>query len=331
MRTIISTAILIGGFCFGSLDSNTTKADYEWSNVTVAASFPQGYNNQVFVWGDMMVALNNGTWLSRNGKDWTKTTLPDSGTNSAYLSHVQFNGAIYALGSMTGNYKNFSISTKIRRTRDLENWETVAAKSNLPQRVFYGSVVFGGRIWIVGGYDGKNYLNDVWNSADGVRWERVVAEAPWSPRTKSVFTVFKDEMWLLGGGVIDGETEKNPTSEREVWATKDGKNWRRVQADLNRKWRGTPVVFDGKLWLVGANRGGTFESAVWMTEDGSKWKELSAPWSPRGAVSAWVFGDKLYMTGGKSSHTENGEIKFVYSNDVWAMSRKTGGRNSDDD
>lgn len=307
-------------FCFFSGVDHSAK--YEWKNVTTAAEFPVGYNYPVYVWGNKMVALNNGTWTSQDGKSWKKISLPDSGTNNAYLTHVQFNGAVYALGSMTGNYENFSISTKIKRTRDLETWETVAENSNLPQRIFYGTAVLNNKIWMIGGFDGKNYLNDVWNSADGVHWTQVTSKSPWTPRSVKTLAVFKDEIWLLGGGVIDGGKEINQTSEREVWASKDGKGWRRVQADLDRKWRGTPVVFDGKLWLVGANRGGTFESAVWMTEDGSKWTELSAPWSPRGAVAAWVFGDKLYMTGGKSSHVENGEIKFVYSNDVWVMSRK---------
>jgi hypothetical protein len=93
--------------------------------------------------------------------------------------------------------------------------------------------------------------------------------------------------------------------------------------NATRKLAGTPVVFDGKLWLAGANRGNGFESGMLYTEDGSNWTELKAPWSPRGGVAAWVFGDKLFLTGGKSSHTENGEIKFVYSNDVWALERKS--------
>ncbi len=53
------------------------------------------------------------------------------------------------------------------------------------------------------------------------------------------------------------------------------------------------------------------------------WQELSAPWSARGAVAVWVFDNKLFMTGGKYSFTEKGEITFVYSNDVWALSKKT--------
>ncbi|MBK9156470.1 MAG: hypothetical protein IPM25_20065 [Chloracidobacterium sp.] len=186
-------------------------------------------------------------------------------------------------------------------------------------------MVFDNKMWMLGGFDGSRYHNDVWNSADGVVWQRVTESVEWSPRNISVVTVFQREIWLLGGGVIDGESQTNRTSEREVWRSADGKTWHRVDADLKRKWRGTPVVFDGKLWLVGANRGGTFESAVWVTANGSKWEELAAPWSPRGAVAAWVFENKLFMTGGKSSHEENGEIRFVYSNDVWVMGKTVEG------
>lgn len=322
MFKIFGSAILSLAFCTAFFDKAASADQYAWKSVTDAANYPQGYNYPVFVLGSWMVALNNGAWLSRDGRKWTRTGLPDSGLNSAYQKYVLFNGAIYALGSITGNYEKFSIATRILRTTDLETWETVAERSNIPQRIFYGTAVFNNKIWLAGGFDGSRYHNDVWSSSDGVIWSRVVDAAEWSPRTTTL-VVFKEKLWLLGGGVIDGDRPNDPNSHKELWSSADGKRWTSVKTDLDRKWRGTPVVFDNKLWLVGANRGGTFESAVWVTEDGTSWKELSAPWSPRGAVAAWVVGDRLFMTGGKSSHTENGEIKFVYSNDVWAMTRKT--------
>ena len=315
-----TTFLAVAAFCSGFFTPDAPR--YSWSNVTAAATYPQGYNYPVYSVGGWMVALNNGAWISKDGKKWTKTALPDSGLNSGYQKYVHFNGAIYSLGSMTGSYERFVVSTKILRTKDLNSWETLAEKSNLPQRVFYGVTVFNGKMWMLGGYDGKQYHNDVWNSSDGVHWDRVVENASWSPRNVSVITVFNNRLWLFGGGVIDGQTENNRNSYKEVWVSKDGIVWERVTPDLDKKWGGTPVVFDGRLWLVGMNRGTAFASAVWMTEDGEHWSELTAPWSPRGAVAAWVFDDKLYMTGGKSSHTENGEIKFVYSNDVWAMSKE---------
>lgn len=322
MFELIRIAALFMVCCSSALSCSSPTAEYAWSNVTNKAEYPEGYNYPVFVLGDKMLALNNGAWISTNGKSWTKTDLPETGLNPAYQKYVQFNGAVYALGTMQGNYLDMKMGSKISRTRDGKTWETVAEKSNLPSRIFYGAAVFKDKIWLVGGWDGKNYYNDVWNSADGVNWIRVAETTNWSPRTPSIVTVFKNKIWMMGGGVIDGEKNENPKSYKEIWSSEDGVKWARVDADLDRKWRGNPIVFDDKLWLVGANRGGTFESAVWVSDDGAKWQEHSAPWSPRGAVAVWVYDNKLYLTGGKSSHVENGEIKFVYSNDVWCMTAK---------
>jgi len=174
---------------------------------------------------------------------------------------------------------------------------------------------------LMGGYDGKRYYNDVWNSADGVRWQRVTEHAAWSPRNiGGAGVVFKDRIFLIGGGVIDGERDANPRAGHEIWSSSDGTNWTLVTDRTARGWGGTPVVFDGKLWLVGANRDGNFSGAVMMSADGASWQEESAAWLPRGAATAWVFDEKLYITGGKYSEVVNGEPKFIYRNDVWRMS-----------
>jgi hypothetical protein len=298
---------------------------YEWRRVAEAAAFAPGYNYPVFVSGGEMFAFNGGVWSSKDGRAWTKTELPALDFNSAYQKYVQFDEAVYALGTMRGNYTNFQLTSKITRTRDFKTWETVAEKSNLPARVFYGAAVFKGRIWLVGGWDGKNYHHDVWSSADGVDWRRVAEKTAWSPRIAPRLVVFKDRLWLLGGGVIDGDAKNNPNSENEFWSSADGVAWEQAATGQSKPLGGTPVVYDNRLWLVGANRGdGDFSSAVYVSEDGRNWSRQSAPWSPRGGVSVWVFDGRLWMTGGKYSFSENGAIRFVYSNDVWTMGR--GGR-----
>ena len=318
----ITLFIAFGSAVFGC---HAKSSGYVWNEVTSKAAYPPGYNYPVFVMNGEMRALTNGGWVSKDGKNWMQTNLPTVGLNSAYQKYVQFKDAIYALGAMRGNYLNMKLTSKISRTRDFKTWETLAEKSNLPARVFYGAFVFKDKIWLIGGWDGKNYYNDVWNSRDGVNWTRIAEKTAWTPRTARVVFVFKDRIWLLGGGVIDGEKMDNPNAGKEVWSSVDGINWMEVKINSPRQIGGTPAVFDNKLWLVGGNRNdGNFSSAVFVSEDGVNWQEQSAPWSPRGAVAAWVFDDKLFMTGGKYSYTEpNGEIKFVYSNDVWAMSKKT--------
>lgn len=321
-KTILAAIILSISVSTCS-ESTAESTGYGWQNVTTAASYPEGYNYPVFVMNREMLALNQGAWISKDGKIWTRTALPDSGLNSAYQEFVQFDGAVYALGSMRGNYESFTITPRILRTRDGRTWETLTEQSNLPHRIFYSAVVFKNKIWLLGGYNGKNYLNDVWNSADGVTWQRVLEKASWSPRQGATLVLFKNRLWLFGGGVIDGEKEINPESRKEVWSSEDGINWSREKMKTERAGGGTPIVFDNKLWFVGANRNdGNFDNAVTVSEDGLAWQSHSAPWSPRGGVAVWIFDNKLFMTGGKYSYREsNGEIKFVYSNDVWTMSK----------
>lgn len=325
MNKLKFIAIAVLGFCLLNCSVNqavSAKTSYVWNEVVCQAEFPEGYNYPVFVIGGEMLAINNGGWLSKDGKTWTKTGLTESGLNPAYLRYVQLGDAVYALGAISGNYLDFKLSTKILRTRDGRKWETLAEKSNLPERIFYSAIVFQNKIWLIGGFDGKRYYNDVWNSADGVNWTRAAEKTAWTPRTGGSVVVFQDKIWLFGGGVIDGEKSDNPNSGSEVWASSDGVNWTQAPTKAPRKLGGSPIVFDGKLWMIGANRNnGDFGSAVFVSEDGLNWREESAPWSPRGGTVVWIFGEKLFMTGGKYSTREKGEIKFVYSNDVWTMSK----------
>lgn len=322
LRTkVLNIIVILMASAFAS--TGALACEYRWGKVTEQAAFRTGYNFPVFRMGDgSLLAVHDGGWRSTDSRTWTRTQLGDSGLNSAYQQFVQLNDAVYALGALKGNYLGFTLDRTIKRTRDGRRWEVVDKNSNIPARVFYGANVFNGRIWLFGGFDGKRYYNDVWSSDDAVTWRREAESAAWTPRTASRTIVFRNRIWLFGGGVIDGEANPNPGSDREIWSSADGVNWERAKVNGLSKLAGTPVVFDDRLWLLGANRNdGNFASATLVTQDGENWRELSAPWSPRGGVAAWVFGDKLYISGGKFSFVERGVTKFVYSNDIWEMRR----------
>jgi hypothetical protein len=148
-------------------------------------------------------------------------------------------------------------------------------------------------------------------------WERV-RRPPWAARAGAKAVVFRDRLFLIGGGEIDGP------ALNDVWSTPDGIEWRRETASIAE---GAPVgynpaAFDDRLWLVGANRSGSFTSEMLVSGDGRTWQPVRAPWSPRGAVAVWTHGNALYITGGKYSVERNGQPSFIYSNDVWMMRRK---------
>jgi hypothetical protein len=261
-------------------------------------------------------------WSSTDGKAWTRSDLPSVRRDVYQADYVLLNEAVYALGDNSGNYENIRFKPTVKRTTDFRSWQTISERSNLPGRIFRGVVAFDGKIWVLGGYDGRNYFNDVWNSTDGATWTRVTGQAPWSPRTIGTPIVFNGRIFIIGGGVIDGDKVIDPGSTREIWSSADGKLWTKVTGELPRMSGGSPIVLDGKLWLVGANRDGVFGRSSMVSSDGVSWTEEPAPWSPRGGVAVWTHDGKVFMTGGKYSVTENGRIRFIYSNDVWVMTKK---------
>jgi hypothetical protein len=298
--------------------SSQSASAYQWERMTEAAAFPKGYNFPVHVMPDgRFVALRSeGSYESRDGRTWTKTSLPPNGLNSAYLAYVQHRGEAWSFGQLNGNYLNFSIDPVVERTDGYRRWVRLGPSPTLPKVIFYAAISFNDAIWILGGYDGKAASNAVWKSVDGMNWSKAAA-APWSARSGSKAVVFKDRLYLIGGGAVDGP------NANDVWSTADGVSWRQETASIapQAPVGYSPVAYDGKLWLVGANRSGTFASGMLVSEDGKTWDAAGAPWSPRGGVAAWVSSGALFMTGGKFSTERNGETIFVYSNDVWRMTR----------
>lgn len=296
-----------------------TVATAQWTRITEAAPYPGSYNFPVFAADSQAYAvLPEGTWSTADGAEWRREPLPFSGLNSAYLKYVQHDGAVYALGVMTGNYLDYTIDPTIRRTRDFKTWETVGAAPTLPGYIFYAAISFKGAIWLVGGADASGPKAEIWRSADGLHWTRVVDKAPWSARSSAQLVVFRDRLWLIGGGVIDGP------QANDVWSSSDGVTWARETAQIApERPMGTAVAFNDALWLIGASRSGSFTAGTLVSPDGKTWVPMNAPWTPRGGVATWIMDDDLYITGGKYSRPkpggQPGELEFIYSHDVWRM------------
>jgi hypothetical protein len=315
---LVASAMSFG--CGSTADSHperTSSTAYVWTKVTDHGDFPESYNFPMFnIGGKLRVFCDTGNWYSDDGRRWTKADLPALGLRTGYQQYVQFNDAIYALGSMEGNYQNLKLGSRIARTTsDFKRWEVMAENSQLPARVFYGATVFAGKIWLFGGFDGTNYYNDVWSSSDAIKWQHVSDKAPWSPRSNPTAIVFKNQIWLMAGGIIDGEMFN------DVWRSSDGVNWTRVTERIADKpvFGFSAVVYEEKLWLVGLNRNDGFRNAVLVSSDGVSWEEQRTPWTPRGGVATCVRDNKLFMTGGKYSVARDGRQVFIYSNDVWYL------------
>ena len=207
----------------------------------------------------------------------------------------------------------------VLRLTDLYSWEEVTKASGSNKwtaREGHTSVVFNGKIWVMGGRDADfNDLNDVWSSPDGKTWTQVNAAAEWKARSGHTSVVLDSKIWIMGGK----RGFELLTLYNDVWSSPDGKTWTQVDAAADWKARDyhTSVVFDSKIWIMGGSDVDSNRlNDVWSSPDGKTWTQVSAAaeWKARYGHTSVVFppdgaGKKIWVMGGQG--TKN-------LNDVWS-------------
>jgi len=174
-------------------------------------------------------------------------------------------------------------------------------------------------LWIMGGWFHQDEPNprDVWKSANGTHWERVIEQAPWEKSDLPLGLVFADRMWHMGGRCVPGTECSN-----EVWASADGADWERVTSNAGWSPRlgSAGIVFNDRMWLFGGTASfyesnlNTLHNDVWSSSDGVDWicHTAHASWSPRAYAKVLALEGKLWLIGGGSWGD-----KLVPHNDVW--------------
>ena len=319
---------------------------YQWVNVTMEAAFAPRDGAGALVYDGRMWLLggwnpldksrfpricNNEVRSSVNGRDWklerANTFLDDTfdrrhdweGRHTA--GYVVHDNKMWIVGgdANQGHYQN-----DVWSTTDGADWTPVNTSVPWGPRVLHYTAAFKDRIWVMGGQTvprfasaDEIFYSDVWNSPDGVNWTRVVDRAPWPPRGMiGGNAVFKDRLWILGGGTYD--TPKTPRRKfyNDVWSTADGIHWECHVA--NAPWAPRQyaeiAAFDGCLWVLegyGPEENRTNRNDVWYSEDGTNWHELpDTPWAPRHAASVFVYSNALWMVAGNNMES-----------DVWKLVR----------
>lgn len=212
----------------------------------------------------------NDVWSSVDGKKWNLVNQDVPWGPRALHYTVVHDGRIWVIGGQTMPAFSKSDETFYRdvwTTQDGVTWQQVQPEEPYwsPRGMIGGSAVFKGRIWILGGgtYDTpttpkRNFYNDVWSSADGVKWNLHTESAAFHPRQYHDVAVWDDRLWLLEGYNRDGGNRK------DAWHSADGVEWHEVP-DTPWKPRHAASVFvhDGALWMVAGNN---MEPDVWKLQ-----------------------------------------------------------------
>ena len=317
--------------------------DYRWVNVTMNAAFAPRDGAGALTYKGKMWFLggwnpgdkahfpricNNEVWCSTDGAAWTlvkPNTFLDRSFDAAKdwegrhtAGYVVHKGKMWIVGgdANQGHYQN-----DVWNSQDGRTWTRVTNDVPWGPRVLHHTVAFEDKIWVMGGQTlpqfapfKEEFHDDVWNSSDGVRWDKVEPRgARWQHRGMiGGSAVFKDRMWILGGGTYD--TPNIPTREfyNDVWSSADGAEWERhvESAPWEPRQYHDVAVFDDRMWVMEGYAKGNRKD-VWYSADGVNWYELpDTPWKPRHAASVFVYDGALWMVAGNNMES-----------DVWRLER----------
>lgn len=249
-------------------------------------------------------------WSSVDGANWTlETKAPWPSRHMA--GWVVFQDKMWVIGgdaNNAGKYQN-----DVWWSEDGVNWHEEKGDFGWKNRILHHVVVFKDKIWLMGGQSDSEKepvttYNDIWSSTDGIKWRLEKKHAAWSPRGAILGSaVFKDKLWLIGGGVYNKEFKN------EVWYTSDGKRWRQVNKEMPwiPRYYHDVSVFDNKLWITGGYAYFTSEGTIdnyeplgnlsdtWFSEDGVNWTMVvNTEWPMRHAQGVWPASDALYVGAG---------------------------------
>jgi len=241
-------------------------------------------------------------WLQTDTRD--STALPmnvDRFSKRVGHAALFFDNRYWVIGGSFNGSAN--AKADVWSSLDGRTWELELGSAPFGARWFHQAVVYGGKMWVIGGINSAGGLaNSVWSSSDGVNWMMVAATTPFNMNHELMAaTVFQDEIWVVFNG--------------SAYSTNDGIVWTLrtptpVVAGGERRGHASLLVFNGQLWYVGGAEGytngqsgnnGVATNSVWNSDDGITWTEVtaSADFAPRTQQSAFVLNNRLWVFGGR--------------------------------
>lgn len=317
---------------------------YEWSKVTMDAPFAPRDGAGALVFRDRMWLIGgwnpgdkehfpsicaNDVWTSVNGLDWNQEKPNTFGTDRFdaendwegrhTAGYVVFQDKMWIVG---GDANQGHCQTDVWCSVDGRVWECVDRCVPWGPRVLHHTLAFKGRIWVIGGQtlpqfspaEEEVFHDDIWNTEDGVRWERVEMNLPRWPQRGMIGgnVVFNDRMWILGGGTYDTPKRPDRNFYNDVWSSEDGVNWEchiECAPWAPRQYHDV-AVFDDRMWVM-EGYGRANRNDVWYSTDGVEWHEVpDTPWKDRHAASVFVHDSALWMVAGNNMES-----------DVWRLQR----------
>lgn len=145
-------------------------------------------------------SLKNDVWSSADGKDWRLESEHAPWSPRAYHQAAVLNGRIHVMGG--GSYTpTYEAKNDVWSSADGVEWRLETEDAPWSPRLWFSSVVYRDRIWVLGGWSNHPSMNhgDVWYSKDGRDWREWKSETSWKARHEHSAFVHQDKIWIAGG------------------------------------------------------------------------------------------------------------------------------------
>jgi len=280
--------------------------------------------------------------LSSTSSAVTGTATYSVSTKTAYFtpsSPLDYNTTYTALlingiTDLAGNplYSTLQLEFGIQYTWSFStenSWIVKTTSASFPNRRHHASLAYDGKVWVIGGWDGTNYMNDVWYTSDGATWTRATASANFDARTYHAACVFDGKMWVIGGQGVVGADGGTRAWRKDVWYSTDGKTWTRetATAPFGERTFHKLLAYDSgsgeKMWLIAGTDNESLDISnndVWSTSDGSSWTRVtsSAAFSARVYFDALVYDSKMWVIGGFDTNRLN-DVWYSTDGSTWTQ------------
>lgn len=116
-------------------------------------------------------------------------------------------------------------------------------------------------------------------------WVRVTDKAAFSPRDTAEDLVYAGKMWLSNAYYHGNKLT------RDLWSSKDGATWTRVNASTPYDGYSEMIVYGGRMWAI--------KGSVWSSKDGVAWERVAerTPFGARGYGEVVVHQGKVWQLG----------------------------------
>ncbi|MEM9884370.1 MAG: hypothetical protein AAF849_00645 [Bacteroidota bacterium] len=239
---------------------------------------------------------------------------------------VFFDGRIWVIAGQQRFSDGFSdLKNDVWSSENGEDWTLVTDDAAFEPRRNLSLIVFDNRLWVIGGsgyrpgtrepFEG---LSDIWNSVDGITWEKVETNVDFITLSLQNTVVHNNRIFILREG--------SGTIQESNWYSDDGSNWTEIPINNDFPLRQgiTTTSFNGRIWMIAGNGLPTGDiggfdliwNNVWSSADCISWvEENSNPaFSNRTEHAVSVFDNRLWISGGRGDDGQG------LKSDIWSSS-----------